>query len=242
VRAGISGCKRVRFTLLAALLWPLCFCVTAAHADTPSVSGSLYKLRLGDKNSAAVVGASAYVHPVGDASSPWIGPNLTDRFGRFVFYNLPSGAYVIRIFSSTIRLWQQTLNVNPEAKLGSIVIPDVRLVYFTKTSDPPNIAEALSDVQLPYDSEPGKRKDDPSNTIWFGDDVTPAQVKKVAMALLGAHASLRAIRKFSVSNDWHAKIIEVGSTPGLTSGKVLTPADVDRDDFPRASGKSEDQL
>jgi hypothetical protein len=232
----------IRRGLLVAAALVFSFQTGGLEADTASITGALYKLTMGKTKSQPVAAASVYIHAAGQPSAAWIGPSLTDQFGRFTFYNVPPGQYVLRIFSSTIRLWQQTLNVNPEAKLGSIVIPDVRLVYFTKTSDPSNLAEALSEVQLPYDSEPGKLKI-PSNTIWFGDEVSLAQVKKVAMALLGVHASLRAIRKFAVSNDWHAKIIEVGSDPSLAGGRTLSASEVEQAKvFPQATGRSEDQL
>lgn len=214
-----------------------------AEADAPSVSGALYKLGMGAQHSQPVRGASVYVHAAGQpATAAWIGPNLTDQYGRFAIYNLAPGQYLLRIFSSTIRLWQQTFVVPPEAKLGSIVIPDVRLVYFAKPGDADIVAETLENLGLPYDSEPPKSTV-PTNAIWFGDSVPLEDVRKVSLALLAAHVRLQAILRFSVSNDWHAKILEVGSSSAVAGKPAIGASAINEArTFPRATGPSEDQL
>jgi hypothetical protein len=201
-------------------------------SQSPVLVGSLYKIASTSSQATPVVGASVYLHPSGQSNDVWIGPNLTDGKGRFVFYNTAPGSYVMRIYSGTIRLWQQLVTV--PRNIPPIVIRDVRVVYYPKDADQGVVDKVLNKLELPYDKGVGSNNL-PTNIIWFGDQVSIEDVRTVADALLKAGVQLRAIRRFHVGNDWRAKVIEVGASPQHASGPTLTILAVDSaSNFPRA--------
>lgn len=228
-----------RIKIVSSLLVTAVFCVAGQQrvlADvtpSPSLVGSLYKIASTSSQATPVVGASVYLHPNGQNDDVWIGPNLTDARGRFAFYNIARGSYVMRMYSGTIRLWQQLVTV--PGNIPPIVVSDVRVVYYPKAADSGVVDAVLNKIGLPYDKGVGSN-DLTTNIIWFGDQVSLEDVRTVADALLKAGVQLRAIRRFHVGNDWRAKVIEVGASPQHVSGPTLTIAVVDSaSDFPRAA-------
>lgn len=203
-------------------------------ADAPKrgVTGSLFKLGTGEPRPTAVVGASVYLHRADPSKGDdWIGPNLTDLYGRFNFPNVESGKYLLRIYSGTIHLWEQT--VEAPTIVEPIVIRDVRVIYHPKAADAERIDAILQKLALPYDHAPAHYTF-ATNTIWFGDQVAMSDIKLVANAMLKGGVAIRAIRRYEAKSDWWAKVIEIGSSPDHTTGHVLTPQEVNAaSDFPR---------
>jgi hypothetical protein len=203
------------------------------------LSGSLYKTTNGRADAVAVVGSAVYARALAASDSDaWLGPVLTDEYGRFAFVGIPAGNYLLRMYSGdrTTLLWQQTVQV-PEA-LAPIVIRDVRIVYYPKTVDGTTVDNALLGVGLPYDHSNRTDFYNPhaTNTVWFGDNVDLENVKTVADALLRAGVHLRAVRRFTDGSGWKAKVIEVGSSPQHLTGPDLKMSTVDSArDFPRAN-------
>jgi hypothetical protein len=207
-----------------------------ALAETPKrgVTGSLFKLGVSESRPAPVVGASVYLHRADSASgADWIGPNLTDVFGRFNFPNVDSGKYLLRIYSGTIHLWEQTLAA--PTIVEPIVIRDIVVIYHPKAADADRIDAILQRLALPYDHAPAQYPL-ATNMISFGDQVELSDVKLVANAMLKGGVAIRAIRRFEKGSDWWAKVIEIGSSPAHTTGQVLTVKEVTAaSDFPRSN-------
>lgn len=216
----------------AALLATASSVARSQSSGTVSLAGSLFKISAGQTQSTPVSGAAVYLHAPGAAAADWIGPNLTDLFGRYEFYNLPPGLYAMRIFSGTIRLWEQVVTL--PAKLPPIVIRDIRVVYYPKAADRGLVVAVLEKLNLPYD-QAAPSSNLATNTIWFGDGVALSDMRAVANALIQNGVSLRAIRRFTIGNDWRAKVIEIGASPAHVTGATLTAAEVNAtSSFPRA--------
>jgi len=198
----------------------------------PVLAGSLYKLAYGDRTSVPVAGASVYLYPAASQDqSAWIGPNLTDGYGRFTFQGPGAGKYLMRIYSGSTRLWEQTVQL-PTA-LDPIIIRDVRVVYYPKSADGANVLGVLEKLAFPFDKAVSVNVI-PTNTIWFGDRVSVSDVKTIADALLRAGVTLRAIRRFHDGSDWRSKLVEIGASPNRVAGAVLDAKGVDASkDFPR---------
>jgi hypothetical protein len=199
----------------------------------PLLAGSIFKIALGDKHSIPVVGADVYLHPAGTTDpDAWLGPNLTDVYGRFTFYNVPQGRYLLRIYSGTLHLWEQVVEL--PATLQPIVIRDVRVVYYPKAIDGGKVDLALQASGLPYERVNGSVTQ-ATNMVWFGDNVALSDVKTLTKALLSAGVQIRAVRRFAVGNDWRAKVIEIGSSPSHVADPPLSVAALNSaTDFPRA--------
>jgi hypothetical protein len=232
----------VRFALPmrpVSLLLAACMCAatgrpTLAGDAAPVLAGSLFKIASDETRSTPVSGAAVYVHPAASRNADdWIGPNLTDVYGRYSFSNIPSGQYLMRIYSGSIHLWEQVVAV--PSKLAPIVVRDVRVVYYPKAADGTTIDAILAKLPLPTDRATS-RSTLATNTLWFGDRVNLSDVKLVAGALVSGGVQLRAIRRFNVGGDWHAKVIEIGASPQHVSDTTLTVREIDAArDFPRAN-------
>lgn len=198
----------------------------------PVLAGSIYKIAMNDKTSTPVAGAAIYLHAANSQDeAAWIGPNLTDAYGRFTFQGPGNGEYVMRIYSGSLRLWEQVVQL--PAKLDPIVIRDVRVLYYPKSTDGATVATVLGKLGFPFEKATAINAI-PTNTIWFGNRVDVNDVKKIADALLRAGVNLRAIRRFHDGSDYKLKLVEVGASPSRIAGAVLQPKDVDRSkDFPR---------
>ena len=198
----------------------------------PVLAGSVFKLAYGDRISVPVAGASVFLHPADSLDDKsWIGPNLTDAYGRFTFQGPATGRYLMRIFSGSMRLWEQTVQL--PTKLDPIVVRDVRVVYYPKSADSAIVLAVLEKLAFPFDKAVSVNAI-PTNTMWFGDRVSVSDVKTIAGALLRGGVNLRAIRRFHDGSDWRAKVIEIGANPKRITGAALDPKDVDASkDFPR---------
>jgi hypothetical protein len=76
----------------------------------PSLSGAIYVLSPGRPNATAVPGYKAFVSVT--SGTAWQGPAITDEYGRFSFYGLLSGTYLLRIYDPHgTRVWQEVVQV-----------------------------------------------------------------------------------------------------------------------------------
>ena len=91
----------------------------ATAPPPPSLSGSVYRGGSGTTSS-AVVGALVYVHAA-SSNANWIGPAVTDTFGRYAFDAMSSGSYSLRIFINGKRVWEQVVVV--PGQVPPIVLP-----------------------------------------------------------------------------------------------------------------------
>ncbi|HEV2643937.1 MAG TPA: hypothetical protein VGT98_14590, partial [Candidatus Elarobacter sp.] len=131
----------------------------------------------------------------------------------------------------TVRVWEQVVQL--PTKLAPIVVRDIRVVYYPKSTDGTAVAAVLAKLAFPFDKADSVNAI-PTNTVWFGDRVAVQDVKAIADALLQAGVNVRAIRRFHDGGDWKAKVVEVGASPKRMTGDALSQKDVDGSkDFPR---------
>ncbi len=87
-----------------------------------SLSGAVYQRQpQGDRPSPI---PQCRVYLLDAASGAWIGPVPTDSYGRFAFYDLRSGGYVLKVFKprdGKRPAWQQ--QVTTPSRLPPIVLP-----------------------------------------------------------------------------------------------------------------------
>jgi hypothetical protein len=179
--------------------------------DTPSFAGAIYLgkargtgSRTSVQTATAAVGYQVYVRPRGAAD--WIGPEITDTYGRFVFTSLAPGPYQARAYAGPVRVWEQIVNV--PSVLPRIVARDVVVIYYAKDSDKGQVEAALESLGFPYE----RRKPlnfEPTNAIFFGTGVPVDDVRSLATALVQAHVPIRSIRYFADSSGPKSKQIEI---------------------------------
>ncbi len=103
----------VFFLLLAA--------VPAAWAQTGNLYGVLYRQNPG---ASAPIPLSKYEVYLYARSTGWIGPSLSDGYGKYAFYNVPAGRYLLRIHFRGTQVWQQEVQV--PSTVQPIVLPAAR--------------------------------------------------------------------------------------------------------------------
>lgn len=96
-----------RNILLTALLVVSFFSIAMAQSSL-SVSGSFHRYNPHGAAPYPAVGYQVYLYT---NSMGWIGPVYTDSWGRYAFYNLSSGQYLMRVYALGNQVWQQQLNV-----------------------------------------------------------------------------------------------------------------------------------
>ncbi len=200
----------------------------------PDITGSVYFAGSKGQEAKAIVGASVFVRPANlTTDQAWIGPVLTDPYGRFTIDNIMAGTYLLRVYgASRTRLWEQVVAV--PVTLRPIIVPDLTVLYYPKSADGSLVDKALQNLGYPY-AQRESINGLPTNIIWFGDAVQLPDVKKIATALIQNGVQIRAIRRFSDGGGAKAKIVEVGASPQHIAGRVLTVADLRLvKDFPRA--------
>jgi hypothetical protein len=92
-----------------------------AIAQTVSLSGTVYQYRAGADRPAPSPNLRVFLYD--PSSSRWIGPVLTDSYGRFAFYDLRAGKRLLKVYRSAdtkSAAWQQEVTV--PAQLQSIVL------------------------------------------------------------------------------------------------------------------------
>ena len=233
----MSGLMRVSLAVAVALLVAL-RSVAAATADTtPSLVGAIY---VGNPapgatvqlvpTAIAVIGAQAFLRA--DGAEKWIGPAETDIFGRFTFPSIARGTYQLRIYRSSVRLWDQRVDV--PTILKPIIVRETTVAYYAKASDRGKIAAILEGLSFPFELRSASYPV-ATNTIWFGDNVPRDDVRSLATTLVSEGVGLRAIRRFSDGSGLKANLIEIGASAQHLGDPILTTKDIDRaNDWPRA--------
>lgn len=94
--------------------------LTAQSPSPASVSGSVYRFGSGT-TSTSLVGALVYIRPANSADGAWVGPAVTDSYGRFVFQGVGTGKYLLRVYVSRKRVWEQL--VDAPSRVSTIVLP-----------------------------------------------------------------------------------------------------------------------
>ena len=108
-------CSFKKLFLIIAILstFPL-----AAHAQNLSLSGCIYKYNHYGPYPIPIVGYQIFIF---SQMTQWIGPAISDGYGRYAFYNVPSGQYLMIIRNGSYQLWQQMVIV--PGSLPPIVLP-----------------------------------------------------------------------------------------------------------------------
>lgn len=199
---------------------------------TPSISGTFI---MPDSpcsmvNTGLVASVGVYVLPLNSKGAEWSAPVLTDSYGRFVFYNLANGKYLLRIMCGDIRAWEQIVTV-PQA-LGPIKVHSTIIDYSAGDSQVNQALLALpaypTATTTDYFFLAGIRPfQGASNCLWYGKDVPLDDVKTIASALLRGNVSLRSIRQIPEAKSGGSKsiinkLVLVGSNPALLSAPALT--------------------
>lgn len=98
---------------------------------------------------------------------------------------------------------------------------NVRIIYYPKNQDQDRVAKALEALGFTIDR--GKPKvENPTNTLFFGSEVPPEDIKLVALTLIKAHVELRGIRPIRNDVSKKAKVIEIGFSAKAEGNPVLT--------------------
>jgi hypothetical protein len=93
----------------------------AARAQTGNLYGVLYRQNPGGSHPVPLSNYEIHLYA---KSTGWIGPSLTDGFGKYAFYNVPPGRYLMRIQFRNRQVWQQEVQV--PGTVSPIVLPATR--------------------------------------------------------------------------------------------------------------------
>jgi hypothetical protein len=110
--------RKFAFTVILGLsVYSVCCCRADSQSSTVSFPGVVYRNSAGV--SKPVPGCQTFLY---NPSSGWIGPSITDAYGRFAFYNVPRGEYVLRIFDgSGHQIWNEAVVV-PTPAVHTVVL------------------------------------------------------------------------------------------------------------------------
>jgi hypothetical protein len=81
-----------------------------AIAQNLSLSGELYRLNTSAPTARPLANPGYRVYLYSKSQTRWIGPSITDSYGKFAFYDMPPGLYFLRIYPP-----QQTNQTPPPA-------------------------------------------------------------------------------------------------------------------------------
>ncbi len=95
--------------------------VPAAMAQTGNLYGVLYRQNPAGPNPMPLSNHEVLLY---SRSTGWIGPSLTDGYGKYALYNVPRGRYLLRINFRGSQVWQQEVEV--PAAVPPIVLPALR--------------------------------------------------------------------------------------------------------------------
>lgn len=107
--------KRKELLLIILFLLALSW---VAYAQTLCLSGSLYRRNPHGTTPIAANGYRVYLY---NPSAKWIGPALTDFKGRYAFYDITRGIYLMRVYDDGRKVWEQEVQVPDRIK--PIVLP-----------------------------------------------------------------------------------------------------------------------
>lgn len=91
---------------------------SVGYAET-DVLGVLYRQNQASTSSPVPLsGYDVYLYSKGTG---WIGPSVTDSYGRFALYKIAPGDYLLRIYTSGCEAWQQ--EIKAPSRVEPIVLP-----------------------------------------------------------------------------------------------------------------------
>lgn len=107
----------------------------SAQSQQKGITGSIFLYNEAGGNPIPLSGYEVYLYD--RQSQKWMGPSITDAYGRYAFYGIQEGSYLLRIYMSETnwrqQVWQQEVQGPGEVKaivLGSLyrIIPHVDYV------------------------------------------------------------------------------------------------------------------
>jgi hypothetical protein len=121
--------KRLSQVLAVAAFLPLA-ALWAGYSQkvvTYTVVGSLF---IQNRNGPQPIPASGYaVYIINARTTQSTGPSITDSYGRFTFYRVPAANYILRIYRSGERMFEEVIPVPPDGqtslvtRVAPIVLP-----------------------------------------------------------------------------------------------------------------------
>jgi hypothetical protein len=199
-----------------------------AQSHDASVSGSFYRYIPGQPQSPALPGAKVFIRPLGLTSAQWIGPSVTDGYGRFSITAVPAGTYLLRMYIDTNLLWEQQITVSSAVTLPPTVVAvhdaSVSVLYYRKKADGTRVSDRLRALGYTFRAEQPSMQT-PTNAIWFGRTVPLSDVKLLAASLIEVGVKVQAVRLFHDPDGPKAKLVEVGADAAL-NGPALTVSQV----------------
>ena len=106
-------CRAVILAALTSLVVP-----ALARAQSPSLYGSVYRQAPRASAPTPVRGLEAYLY---SQRTRWVGPAMSDGYGRFAFFNVAPGRYLLRLYSEKRVVWQGEVTV--PGRVEPIVLP-----------------------------------------------------------------------------------------------------------------------
>lgn len=102
--------------MLSTLLIP-----SAVEAQTASVAyGSIFVYDPSGSHPTPALGYKVYLF---NRSTNWIGPSVTDSYGRFAFYNIPYNIYLLRVYYRNPEDSPFEEQINVPGPINPIVLP-----------------------------------------------------------------------------------------------------------------------
>lgn len=92
-----------RFAALICLATLVLLGARPAKAEAVTFFGSVYQTN--GSQSVPITGAQVLLFN----GSSWIGPSVTDTYGRYAFYNTPPGTYLLRVIIKGKIVWNETV-------------------------------------------------------------------------------------------------------------------------------------
>jgi len=114
--------RRFRVLVVISVLFPvIALAPGALNAQLVVVSGAIYVYNPGGTEPAPAVGHRVYLF---NRSTGWIGPSVTDNYGRFAFYKVTQSSYLLTIYyrNPGIPPFEKPITVPPEI-VETIVLP-----------------------------------------------------------------------------------------------------------------------
>jgi hypothetical protein len=150
----------------------------------------------------------------------------TDAGGYFKFEGLPTGTYLLEVYSGNSLLYQTEVKLDKSSKLdipvGRTDSDKVVIQYFPKAFDQARIENVLQQFGGKFKISRGKTEigDTPTNAIFYGSKVRVDDVKAVARALIDAGIELRVIKKSRSTTAAKANTIQIGADRGVLKSAV----------------------
>ena len=104
---------------------------------------------------------------------------------------------------------------------------NVRIDYFNKDVDSPQIQEALRSLGFGFEAKTGKLLTTPTNAVWVGMAVSDSDAKAVAFTLIRAGTQLQKLARLRHLTGAKARVIQVGGSAQAAGNKPLTVQDVE---------------